>query len=539
LTPQFPKRDNALISTGIFGHLMKHGSLRRSLSLFLVVSLLAPGLGTAQPSPIGAQPAPPSGTTMRPVQQAAPPAASAPVRGTMPGPDYRLGPGDVLDVQIAGRLEVVRQQVVVDFEGAINAPPLGAIPVGGVTLLEAHRRVAARAREVFRFAEATITVVTPRTFEVVVSGEVERPGALSATALRRVHDVVLDAGGITARGSTRRVLVTRRGVETAVDLLAFQLRGDLTQNPAVEEGVKIHVPSRAGTVTLTGAVRRPGEYELGATPSLRSLLELAGGVIPPAADNEARLTRLGGDGRKTTAPLDMRAALAPPADFILQPGDALYVPPAATFQDLIEVRGAFNGTPESTKMQVAGKATILQRLELAQGDRVRDVVTRAGGAAAYADLRLALIERSGATGPRQRIPIDLYRMLVEKDDVPNILLQNGDVVVLPIAEDKVFILGEVKTPGGQDFRPDLSARDYVALAGGASTRGRLDNTVVTFRNGKTYAMADAPPLEPGSVVTVPEVAVKWWQDYVTILSTIATLATAYTGLYFIFHGQAN
>jgi len=70
-------------------------------------------------------------------------------------------------------------------------------------------------------------------------------------------------------------------------------------------------------------------------------------------------------------------------------------------------------------------------------------------------------------------------------------------------------------------------------------RARLINTLVTFRNGRTYAMADAPPLEPGAVVTVPEVAVKWWQDYVTILSTIATLATAYTGLYFIFHGQVN
>ena len=52
-------------------------------------------------------------------------------------------------------------------------------------------------------------------------------------------------------------------------------------------------------------------------------------------------------------------------------------------------------------------------------------------------------------------------------------------------------------------------------------------------------MADAPPLEPGAVVTVPEVAVKWWQDYLTILNAIATLATAYTGLYFIFRGQAN
>src|SRR5882724_4701986 len=114
-----------LISTGIFSCLMTHGCLRRSLSLFLVVSLLAPGLASAQPPPIGAQPPPPSGTTMRPVQQA-PPAAPAPPRGTTPGPDYRLGPGDVLDVQIAGRLDIVRQQVVVDFVGAINAPPLGA-----------------------------------------------------------------------------------------------------------------------------------------------------------------------------------------------------------------------------------------------------------------------------------------------------------------------------------------------------------------------------------------------------------------------------
>jgi protein involved in polysaccharide export with SLBB domain len=480
---------------------------------------------------------------MRPAQPAVTPspgAAPASVRGTMPGPDYRLGPGDVLDVQIAGRLEIIRQQVVVDPEGTINSPPLGAIPVGGATLLEAHRRVAARAREVFRYAEATITVVTPRAFDVVVSGEVERPGSYSATALRRVHDLILEAGGITARGSLRRVVVTRGATETTADLLAFQVRGDLAQNPVLQEGVKIHVPPRGASVTLGGAVRRPGDYEIGVNPSLRALLDLAGGIVQPAADTEARLTRRGDDGRKTTVSLDLRATLAPPSDFFLLPGDAIYVPPGAMVQgDLVEVRGAFNGTAESSRTQVAGKATILQRIELAQGDRVRDVVTRAGGAAVYADLRLALIERSGTSGPRQRIPIDLYRMFVERDDTPNILLQNGDVVLLPVAEDRVFILGEVKTPGGQDFRPDFSARDYVALAGGATNRGRLDNTVVTFRNGKTYAMADAPPLEPGAVVTVPEVAVKWWQDYVTILSTIATLATAYTGLYFIFHGQVN
>jgi protein involved in polysaccharide export with SLBB domain len=511
---------------------MKRFSLRRPLSLFLVVSLVTPSLGSAQ-GQSSPQPTPPVAPA-RPVQ----PPSPAPVllRAATPGPDYRLGPGDVLDVQIAGRLETIRQQPIVDLEGAIHVPPIGAIPVGGVTLLEAHRRVAARARDVFRFAEASITVIAPRAFELVISGEVERPGTLLVTATRHLHDVVLEAGGVTPRGSLRRIVVSRRGVESEMDLLAFQLRGDVTQNPFMEEGVRIHVPPRAGTVTLAGAVRRPGEYELGSTPSLRALLALVGGMSETAAGREARLTRIGAGNRKETITLDLATALRSPDDVMLQPGDAVFVPPISVLQDVVEIRGAFVGTPESGKTTVAGKPTILQRLELAQGERVRDVVERVGGPSAHADLRLALVERSGSAGPRQRIPIDLHRLLVEKDEAPNIVLQNGDIVVLPIVEDRVFVLGEVKSPGPHDFRPDLTPREYVALAGGPTNRARLGNTSVTFRSGRTYEIADAPPLEPGAVVTVPEVAVKWWQDYVTILQAIASLVTAYTGVYILFNG---
>jgi protein involved in polysaccharide export with SLBB domain len=337
----------------------------------------------------------------------------------------------------------------------------------------------------------------------------------------------------------RNIVLTRRSGERRADLLAFQMRGDLAQNPFVEEGLRIHVPPRSGSVTLSGAVHRPGEYEIGSTPSLRDLLELVGGLSQTAALTDARMTRIGAGDRREAMPLDLRVALTPPADVTLRPGDVIFVPGTSSLQDIIEVRGAFNGTAESTKATVSGKSTILQRFELAQGERVRDVLERAGGASVYADLRLALVERSSATGPRQRIPIDLYRMLIEKDDAPNIVLQNGDVFMLPIVEDRIFILGEVKTPGAHEFRPEMTPREYVALAGGPTNRARLMNTLVTFRNGKTYAMADAPPLEPGAVVTVPEVAVKWWQDYITILTAIATLVTAYTGLYFIFNGQAG
>ncbi len=507
---------------------MKH-IFRKTLSVTLVVCLLAPNLGLAQP----AAPVPPAAPPLagRTVTQPAPAPSTA---RTIPGPDYRLGPGDLLDVQIAGRLEVIRSQIVVDLEGAINVPPIGSIPLAGLTLLEAHRRVVERARAVFRFVDVTVAVVAPRAFEVIVSGEVERPGTLVVFATRRLHDVILEAGGVTPRGSVRRVVVTRKGVQSEFDLLSFELRGDLAQNPFVEEGLKIVVPPKGPSVTLTGAVRRPGEYEIGPSPSLAALLDLVGGPIQAATGGDARLTRVGPDGRKETLALDLRTALRPPADVTLEHGDTLFVPPLSALQDVVEVRGAFNGGPGSSKTTVAGKATIVQRFELAQGDRVRDIVFRAGGTAAYADLRLAVIERAGDSGPRQRIPVDLHRLLVEKDETQNIMLQNADVVSLPIVEDKVYVIGEVRAPGGVDFRPDLTPREYVTLAGGPTNRAKLRSTSVTFRSGQTYALADAPPLEPGVVLTVPEVAVKWWQDYLTIAQALASLITAYTGIYLVF-----
>jgi polysaccharide export outer membrane protein len=503
-------------------------SLRRTLSLVLVASLLLPNSGFAQPTPA---PSTPPSAIRRPVTT---PTPSGGVSRTVPGPDYRLGPGDILEVQIAGRLDVERSQVVVNPAGSISVPPLGSITVAGLTLLEAQRRVAARAGTVFRFADVTLTVTVPRTFEVTLSGEVERPGTLTVSALRRLHEVILDAGGITPRGSARRIQVSRERGATEVDLLSFELRGDLSQNPFVEEGMQIRVPPRGASVTLTGAVRRPGEYEIGPSGSLRALLELVGGVSQASAGSDARLTRVGPDGRKETFAVNLDVALQPPADVPLEPGDALFVPPLSVLQDVVEVRGAFGGTPESSKTTVAGKSAIVQRFELAQGDRVRDLVFRAGGAAAHADLQLALVERGGVTGPRQRIPIDLQRLTVDKDETQNILLQNGDVLTLPVVEDKVYVIGEVKTPGGVDFRPDLTPREYVTLAGGPTNRAKVKNVFVTFRNGKTYAMADAPPLEPGAVVTVPEVAVKWWQDYVAIAQVLASLVTAYTGIFILF-----
>ena len=345
----------------------------------------------------------------------------------------------------------------------------------------------------------------------------------------------LDRIALLAQPTAR---VIREGQEREYDLLRFELGGDLAQNPLVEEGMRIYVPPRVGTVTLTGGVRRPGEYELLPQASLAELAALVGGFSETALPAQARLTRFTPNGRRETLTVDLTTALARPADVILKPGDTLFVPTVAPLQDVIEVRGAFQGTPESARGTVAGKPVITQRLDVAQGDRVRDVVARLGGPAPTADLRLAFVDRVASAGPPQRIPVDLHKLYVDKDDTQNILIENGDTLVLPVLEDKVFINGEVRATGALDFRAEWTARDYIASAGGFNVRAKPEKAFVTFRSGRTYLLPDAPALEPGATIVVPEVQVKWYQDYITISNAIVSLVSAYAGLFILFGGDA-
>src|ERR671937_845860 len=110
---------------------------RKLIALTLAICLLAPTMGTAQPT---------QGASQVPTPPARTPGAFAPVapgRGDMylgqqsrsiAGPDYRLGPGDMLDIQIVGRLDAARIQVVVDPDTYIAVPPLGTIKLAGPPL---------------------------------------------------------------------------------------------------------------------------------------------------------------------------------------------------------------------------------------------------------------------------------------------------------------------------------------------------------------------------------------------------------------------
>ncbi|PYN08720.1 MAG: hypothetical protein DME06_16005, partial [Candidatus Rokuibacteriota bacterium] len=80
------------------------------------------------------------------------------------GSDYRLGTGDTVEVVLAGRVEVARQVAMVSADGNIAVPPIGAVPVAGLTVLEAQTRMTELAKPLFRYLDLTVSLIGTRSF---------------------------------------------------------------------------------------------------------------------------------------------------------------------------------------------------------------------------------------------------------------------------------------------------------------------------------------------------------------------------------------
>lgn len=115
-------------------------------------------------------------------------------------------------------------------------------------------------------------------YQVHVVGEVNKPGTYRVTASERLSEVINRAGGIIEQGSKRNIQIKRKGVMSAhVDLLKFELYGDLNNNPFVMDNDVIYVPLKKGSIQIVGAVKRPLVYELSGEKNVKDAIALAGG----------------------------------------------------------------------------------------------------------------------------------------------------------------------------------------------------------------------------------------------------------------------
>ncbi|MDH3216386.1 MAG: SLBB domain-containing protein, partial [Candidatus Krumholzibacteria bacterium] len=192
---------------------------------------------------------------------------------------YILGPSDQLLLILRGS-ETTLEYLRIFPEGNVILPNYGAIDASGLTLAEFRDRVRQELRRFYRNVDIDCQLSVPRTFVVFVLGQVNAPGPVRVTALSRVSHAITSAKGL--KGGTERRIEIRENGTTAktVDLFKFWRLGDFEQNPTLKEGQTIFVRPKEMEVSVVGAVKLPGRYELLEGETAAELIAYCGGIAP-------------------------------------------------------------------------------------------------------------------------------------------------------------------------------------------------------------------------------------------------------------------
>ncbi len=198
------------------------------------------------------------------------------------GPDYVVGPGDGLAIDLWGGVSR-RIYRSVDREGRISLPEVGPLLVSGKSLAEVQQNLQQVLRTQFRNISADVSLSRLRTVRIYVVGDVANPGAYDVSSLSTPLNALFIAGGPTSGGSLR-IVKHFRGSQMVqnVDLYDLLLHGVKSDIQRLENGDSVLIPPIGPQATIEGMVRRPAIYELKDEKSLSSVLELAGGLLPTA-----------------------------------------------------------------------------------------------------------------------------------------------------------------------------------------------------------------------------------------------------------------
>ena len=397
----------------------------------------------------------------------------------IPPEDYLIGQGDVFGIAVYGPSEI-QETLEVTKDGSIQRPLLGKIYVAGLTYARAKQLMENRYRS-FVGPKAIVEIVlitNRRSINVNIVGEVRRPGSYRISASTTAFNALYAAGGINNIGSVRNIQIKRRGktIQT-LDLYEFLVYG--ADEPIyLEDNDFIYVPVQGKVVEIEGAVKRAMEYELTEEENLKKLLDFSGGLNYDALQKEAQIARLDRfSEREVLRDVDLRNYLADPnVDYKMFSGDRLIVKSVN--------KGAFN------IVQVFGNVEYEGTYQLSPGERVSDLLNRAGGLGIDAYLDRAYIVRIVPNSSEVvYIPIDLNRLYsqdsTEVDEANNMGLQFFDALIIFSKNDfldKRFILaeGEIRKPGLYETSPTMTLKDLLFLVGGIKKDADFNNVELSI-----------------------------------------------------------
>jgi protein involved in polysaccharide export with SLBB domain len=483
-----------------------------------------------------------------PAYEAAPSATAGVLEGTVAADQYIVGPGDVLDVGFWG--EVSRsERIEVSPDGDALVSPVGPLHVAGLTLAQTRQLVREKMAPYYRPTILSVSLVALRTFVVHVVGAVAKPGAFEASAVTRVSQAIKLAGGLAEGASERNIQVARGDERLAADLTRYLILGDNKANPFLNDGDVITVPPRLENVYIYGSVYRQGAYEFVEGESLRDLIDLGGGLRPEALASSVELQRF------DAASPDLSQAVPLPPDsggyhaVPLAPGDRVFVRAREGWHRdaKAEVRGEvrFPGVylidegVETLTGLVARAGGLTERASLADASVTRTVYADTKfpvetGIEASKELEGALNERDLELAqtlgrePKGAMSLRFEDIFADRDGRSDLVLVDGDIVVVPKASMSVRVSGQVRVPGLVPYKPGEPYSYYIEMAGGFARGADLGGTRVVTAMAGEMVRVGGTEIRPGDIIWVPRKADRsGWSVLRDVIQLLAQAATIY------------
>jgi polysaccharide biosynthesis/export protein len=364
---------------------------------------------------------------------------------------------------------------------------------------------------------------------VSVSGNVWTPGPQGIRNGTRLSDALRAAGGLRPDTYLGEVIVSRVHPDSSREMLRAALRdttGAVINDLVLQSDDEIQVfsvsefrPRRY--VAIGGAVRNGGRFPYHEGMTVRDLVLLGGGLEESALLNEAEVARLPDDRRNGTTARTFRVPL-----------DSSYLTERArdgSYSGPPGIPASAGGAPEVT-LRPYDNVLIFRQPDFAlqrnvylggevrypgvyalrtKGERLTDLITRAGGLTgeAYA----AGIEFFRGRQRLGRVGVDLPSALRDARHRDNMILVDGDSIVIPPFNAVVTITGSVNAPVSVTYTPGRDLNYYVRAAGGPSRLGDGGRAYVIQPSGKLESIQrrrflpdGVPEPRPGAKVVVPE-----------------------------------
>jgi polysaccharide export outer membrane protein len=216
--------------------------------------------------------------------------------------DYVIGEGDLLDVSVFGAPEL-KSQARVSSSGTVTLPLVGAVELKGLTVRQGERKLDdVYGQKYLRNPHITIFITDQEGGKITLLGAITKPGTYNYYTRQHLLDVLALGGGLSDKAG-RTVQVRRPGKDPRhpetimVDLDQLIQKGHSDLNVPINRGDVVYVPE-AGTIYVDGAVRLPGNYAIKRALTAQEAIVNAGGFSPVADQNNIKLVRYLGDGKR-------------------------------------------------------------------------------------------------------------------------------------------------------------------------------------------------------------------------------------------------